>query len=474
MSGAAVAPSYELDRVPAWQMYLGLFVCALAVRLACFTGLIASDDLDYFEYARQIAEGQYTPVPSHWAVRFGVIVPVGVIYRIFGVSEWTTVAFPLAASALSVVLLALVTRTLLGTRAAIVAALLLATFPLHIRWASILVPEPILGFHALVAVFTHVRLRARRPIVAGLLTGVFIGFAYLTKEPAAFIGAALFLEAAITRRFTQAAAIAAGLLSVVAVEHTYYVATTGDWLFRLHSIAEHNTSVPQSNHPEGHAVPFDLYYRLFKAYPRQMLIPNEHFGLHSLVAVIGTAVAAVRFRRDRRVWLLLLWAGVPWLYMNFGSSSLTRYITVPPSARYLDFVYPPLFVLTAWLAVDLASTSRRTARWFMCGLAVTLVSGFVWGYAMRATAFRTGDAAVLRRIVERFSPADIDRVCVRVEAPPRERWEQTLYIASRGALQPCHEQEGVVVGADQFGLPYVVSSPVTTDVKRAPPPHGTR
>ena len=54
-----------------------VFTVALLIRLACFTGLIASDDLGYVNYARQISDGTYELASHHYAIRYGVIVPVG-------------------------------------------------------------------------------------------------------------------------------------------------------------------------------------------------------------------------------------------------------------------------------------------------------------------------------------------------------------------------------------------------------------
>src|SRR5262245_62254665 len=77
-----------------------------------------------------------------------------------------------------------------------------------------------------------------------------------------------------------------------------------------------------------------------------MLLPNEDFGLHSIVAIFG-ALSAFVFYRSKVVLLLFLWAALPWLYLNFGTSSFEYYWALPVSPRYISFVYAPLFLLTA-------------------------------------------------------------------------------------------------------------------------------
>jgi hypothetical protein len=86
-------PSAERDSLTVlvrkhWIALLLLFAFALLLRLVCFTGIIGSDDIGYGKFAQQIANGTYRLVLHHYAIRYGVIVPLGAIYRVFGVHEW--------------------------------------------------------------------------------------------------------------------------------------------------------------------------------------------------------------------------------------------------------------------------------------------------------------------------------------------------------------------------------------------------
>jgi 4-amino-4-deoxy-L-arabinose transferase-like glycosyltransferase len=131
----------EADRT-LWIMIAVLFTLALIVRLACFTGLIASDDFGYAKYAQQISQGNYHLEPHHFAIRYGVIVPLAAVYRLFGIHEWTTIILPLISSSLAPALIAALAARLSGGQVAWIAGLLLATFPVDIRYASVLVAEP--------------------------------------------------------------------------------------------------------------------------------------------------------------------------------------------------------------------------------------------------------------------------------------------------------------------------------------------
>ncbi|MBI3529611.1 MAG: glycosyltransferase family 39 protein [Betaproteobacteria bacterium] len=441
------------DPEPAWLF--GLFLLALLLRLACFTGIIASDDLGYSGYAQLLAEGRYVPEYHHFAIRYGLILPVGLIYALFGISEWSTIALPLFASSLSVVLLALIGARLFSLRVGLIAGLLYATFPGELRYATVLVPEAVAGCYVLLAVLVHVRTENRAPVALGALAGACLGIAYLTKEPALFIAPALFIDAVLRRRWQQAFGIVVGIGAIIACEHAYYLVTTGDLLFRLHALASHN----KMNDTNAGRVAFDLAYRLFKSYPRMMLVPDKNFGLHSLATLVLSGVAFWCFRKDRRTYFLLIWASLPWIYLNFGSSSFAHYIVIPIAPRYIDFAYPPLFLLAAWLLADLVSKNIWTKRAVLSSLAAVLLVGVVCGLLTRGTGYRSDQVAVLRVIADKIEREALG--CVRFDINPGQQsiWQKTLRILSGGKLRECDDGSGgVIIRQDHLGFPYVAPS----------------
>lgn len=457
MTRAAVRPVDLADPVPYWLFGFGLFLLALLLRLACFTGLIASDDLVYSAYAQLIAEGRYTLEYHHFAIRYGLILPAGLLYGLIGVSEWSTIAVPLFTSSLSVVLLALIATRLFGVRAGLIAALLLATFPLQLRYATVLVPEPIVECYVLLALLVYVRTEDWAPMALGALAGALIGVAYLTKEPALFIIPALLIDAALRRRWRQAFGVALGIGAVIALEHAYYLAMTGDLLFRPHAMAAHNRDLTGYK-GDIDIILGDLGYRLFKAYPHMMLVPSKDFGIHSLAALVLSAVALLRFRNDRRTYFLLIWASLPWIYLNFGTSSFNQYIPIPVAPRYIDFAYPPLFLLAAWLLADLLSKATWAMRLVLPVMAAVLLIGVACSLSTRGTGYRSTQVAVLRVIADKVEREGLGSVCFDVDPNLRSTWQPALLILSGGDLRECGNGPGrVIVRADQLGFPYVAS-----------------
>lgn len=433
-----------------WLILAALvFTVALAIRLACFTGLIASDDLGYAEYARQIAHGTYRLEPHHYAIRYGVTVPLAVLYRLFGIHEWTTVALPLLCSSLAAALAALVAARLAGLSAAWVTGMLMATFPVDVRYASVLVPESFLQAILLAAALLFLYAETQNSRLLGLAVGVLLGFSYLAKEPGVFVAAAFFVFAALRGQWRLALALGVGVALVLAGEMAWYWSQSGDPLFRLHAMGVHNNS------PMAVAANEARSYRLWKAYPRMMLLPNIDFGLHSLSAVAVAAIALLHAKSFKAAWLLLsLWAALPFLYLNFGTSSLSRYWVLPVAPRYISLVYPPLFVLAAIVSLRWAG-HRPVPTWLVrVALAVICAVGILCAARTRGTGYRTEHVKRLKEIamVTRRHNA---KICEFV-GPDGTAWRQVLQIVAPDGIG-CSGPAVLQLLPDAGGLP--VSKP---------------
>lgn len=446
-----------------WLVFGGLALLALLLRLACFTGLIGSDDLFYAHYARALMEGEYGQaiddargvVRFHWALRYGLLIPLAAIYKTFGVSEWTTIVLPLVSSTASVLLLVEIGRRLFDIRAGILAGLLYATFPMQLRLGTVLLPEPIAEFFALAGVLCYVLARERggmRWIVVGVLMGV----AYLAKEPALFVGGAFFLHAAWERRWRGAALFACGMATILALEHAYYVFGQGDLLFRLHSTRLYNLEAPDN---QITSLDPELFYDLFVKYPSLMLVPNATFGLHS-VACIAWSAAALTFRPRRSYVLVLFWAVIPWLYLNFGSWSLEQYAPLPRGPRYIEFTYPPLMLLSGVLLARALSAARRVRIPMAALLAVVVGTGLAAGVAGRGQTARAEEMTVLREIVR--ATRAIPGQTLYTE---NDQWRMALQVFDASLLADAPDRATFVLVDDPFELPLArrVATPETTD-----------
>jgi 4-amino-4-deoxy-L-arabinose transferase-like glycosyltransferase len=303
-----------------------LFVVALAFRMASAVGLIASDDLGYSMFAEAIRDGVFEPTAHHYAFRYAVTLAVAAVYSVCGISEWSMVAVPLLCSTLSVVLLWSIANRLYGVKVAWVAAGLLATFPLSLHYASILVPEPVAVCYSLLGVWLCLRAMSDRSFAMAAAAGFVFGAGVLAKEPVAFLGLAFGGSAVVNRNWRVVGGLALGVAIVAGGEMTYHFLVSGDPLLRIHSLKLHEAS------PMAIAANEHLSYRVFRAYPRMMLVPSLDFGVHSVLA-LGAGALAWWCWSGRHRMLLALWTILPWAYINFGSSSFDHYFVLPLGSR---------------------------------------------------------------------------------------------------------------------------------------------
>src|SRR5437867_12806336 len=69
-----------------WRYFGFLVIAGFLMRLACFTGLIGSDDVvGYSHFAQLVAQLNYRPELHHGALRYSLIIHVRLLYRYVGV-----------------------------------------------------------------------------------------------------------------------------------------------------------------------------------------------------------------------------------------------------------------------------------------------------------------------------------------------------------------------------------------------------
>lgn len=362
--------SHNPNNCPAWVL-IAVGVFAILLRAIGYDGLAVSDDMGYAHFAERIANGQFRIEHHHYAIRFGMTAPVALLYFLFGMQEWTTVLYPLAGSVAAPVLLAAIGCRIGGAAAGLISGLLLASLPMEALYGGMLVPEAVLQPALLAAALFYVVADQRSlPLLAGL-SGVAFGLAFLVKEPAVFVLAAFVLFGLLQRRYRLAIALAAGAALVAGTEFALLYWATGDPFFIHSAMKVHNAGM------QRWAQALDLPYRLFKYYPRILLVPNTFVGLHGLIATVAAVYGLLRWKKPV-YGLLLLWAAIPFLYLNFGSSSFREYMPLPAAHRYLLVIFPPLLLLAGLGLAGVATRGRKRLLGVGLLVAIACTAG-AWG-----------------------------------------------------------------------------------------------
>ena len=181
----------------------GICVLAIVVRIWCFVGIIGSDDMNYNRNAYALATGTFSPAQNHQMSRLGLVLPVALLFKLFGVSEVTSIASSFGYFILTFVLVVYVARILLGKWGGILAGMLYTFLPLEIFHATMLLADlPSSACMALSGVIIYLIDVRSEPTGSSVpwtiqkssgkvygvmfLAGVALGWAYLIRETFVF------------------------------------------------------------------------------------------------------------------------------------------------------------------------------------------------------------------------------------------------------------------------------------------------
>jgi len=362
-------------------LYMAIILAAAVVtRAMVFRGYAASDDANYAIAAWQLARGTFPPtapeIPPHYHTRLGLLVPVAVLFRLFGVSEATLVLMPILFSGGMLALAYLAGRTFFSPRAGLAAMALYAVMPVDARFATWLLTDTPAALWSAAGVFLLFigsrDARTKRKVLLGLTAAACFGASWLTRTQVAqmvpfVIGALIVWCVRDRRNLWLAATCAAGAVGVFLAEGLVYLVVYGDFLHRLHVVENLYAADPNWYFREGSPYGWQkghyawgLVRRLFKAGPAAIFL-NPGLGLAPLAALIAI-LHVVRFR-GRGFLFPASWFLYAAAVFNFGSASLRRYEPLPWSDAYLvPVLFPAVVVVGGWLSGVAFSTTDDAAR----------------------------------------------------------------------------------------------------------------
>lgn len=374
-------------KIAAPAAFAAALLAYAAVALASWEGLSYDDALRYAEGAFAWADDPPYLGADHWRLRHPVILPVVVSHAAFGAHEWTTV-LPAVLNGVALVALSVFAGgRLLGPRAgAALGALLAASAPisapvLHVKATEL----PLLV--AAVWLFLIVERRGGR--LGLVLVGLIAGLAWLCRETAAFLPAALCLILLLSpgrkHRIADAALISAGFLSVIAAEMAFYAFWAGDPLYRYVIDLGHGAHMPEHS-AFGILQAESIAEKIVEAFVKPLSKPG--FALLAALWLFSLIWLRPRWRRlpegpRRAIVVFSLGGAASFLFSSF--------ILSLESPGYYPLCYYAFLTPVAVALGELARDGRRMAA---CGLAV----GFLALNVAHADLAKNGEVAKLRGV----------------------------------------------------------------------------
>ncbi len=214
---------------------------------ASWTGFYGGDDWEYSEAANKWLSDGFFLGKTHWELRHPHVLPIAASYALFGFGE---VQLLLSTVIYFILLLAVCyffLNQFISRKAALLTCLLLAGTPILIFITTPTRPDTVEAFFVLLSVFMFWRAaQSGAPRRNLLLAGIAAGMSWLARETTISLLAVYGLLFLAGYRYTRWNywIMAAGFISVLALEWAYLMALSGDPLYRYTTaIASHGAGL---------------------------------------------------------------------------------------------------------------------------------------------------------------------------------------------------------------------------------------
>lgn len=361
---------------------LFIWVIAITIRIFLFTGYMNGDMGNYVQEAHNFVAGHYSVeeliknkslnelVPNanfSWQnLRLGVIIPVGLLMLIFGVNDFCYAIFSLGCFTVSFIVVYLLGKALVSELFGLLSVLLFSFIPQEINLSTVLLPHlPASTFMALSCFFLYKGIHGKKQLIKLFLplSGFSLAIAYLIWEFSLLlipvlvgylsmnIGIKRFL---FTKKFWLSGFfIGLGFLPLFCLETAYFYRISGVLFFRIKLISAMGSKWLQLH-------PIDYMNLGLDLYPKYMF-SSYYFGVFFYLVCAGLLLIIFRslFEREIRTKTMatmsmpVIWCCWLWLYLQFGSSSLSHYQPIYKMSQYLEVLSVPGSLIGAYFLLFL-------------------------------------------------------------------------------------------------------------------------
>ncbi len=246
-------------------------------------------------------------------------------------------------------------KTLFNERVGLISAILLSVFPLFLFYTTQYGPDIPLTFFVSSSILFFIKGEQNPKIRKRFyfLSGLFMGFAYITKITFAvffplyliYIIKKILEDKKFHRDYLF---LLIGLLMVFILENVYYHTITDQWLLNLRSnFVTYN--IPLNPNP-------DTYF-YFKALFNMITIDDFYFfGFFSYIAL--PSILYLIKKREKNSFYVIVWLILIYIMMEFIIPLLTSIQAIEKDVRFLIILLPPFVIIISKFLDDIAKHSK--------------------------------------------------------------------------------------------------------------------
>ena len=356
------------------KLLLSLIVLfGLALRLIFFSGVGTSDDLAYSRYSYSIDRGIEPNSIFMHSSRIGLLYPTFIFYKLFGVKDFSSVIFVLLTSLGNIILAYFFGKLIVNEKTGLMAAFLLAIFPLEVvNSTKLLTDIPSAFFMALgVYIFLYSEKKKASRFLY-LLSGVFIGIGYMIRESTILIVLFFIIYVLFKKQIKKEYFfVPAGFIIILLIEILLFYKLTGNPLFKF--------TIVRDEFLKAHAY-YDYFGRL--SFPKgifhypYVILTNTLLSYFYILIFI--AIAYFLANKKKEMYLFMMWFIPLLLYLSFGSVSFSQYIPFRADPRYLSITTIPGIVILAFFFLQRNKFIRKIVM--PIGIVLLLITSVTASY----------------------------------------------------------------------------------------------
>ncbi len=326
------------------------------------------DDLTYISFAHQLLTGTFNPVQSPYAYGFLLPVSLAISFSVFGVNTFASI-LPSIIEYTAIILLSFaIARKLYGNNVGLVSAFLVATAPFVVGYSTRVLPDmgvgALAGISLLFLVYAH---ESDNNKLFYFLSGAFaaitiyvklIGLAYVLALLIALIVYKFYNKkrTALKKRANNILVYSlAGMLILGIIYVAIMFAFSGSLFGSFIRYGTNQMTISPSNLNKNIGVLFTTFfgYKGFGPVADPQVFP---LGLIILLALAGTLIGLIKKEKDIICMSVVLW--VAFLYLFFGTVSITSYSFIYLVSRYFIMVSVPIAVLAGYALLGIYRASK--------------------------------------------------------------------------------------------------------------------
>jgi hypothetical protein len=377
----------KFKNLPFDPVYL-LMIFSLIFRMINFMGIAQGDDFPYSSLANRFANGNFT-ANFIFDVRWVVFAPAALLYKIFGINDYTSLIPTFVYSVSSVWFAYKIVEAETDRATAVITTLFYTTYPIVVIFANFLQVAAPLEFFTLLTVYSFQRGAKTEKTGWFILGGFAIGWIFFARTTGLFIALLVSIYVWYKKGFNKKTILWVGCAALVSLVPAIF---QGLVYLKVHNNFFHvfdlSKKVVEYQNRMTDVDPKDLFFYIRTVFTSGNFARWRTFGFGGYFTAIALLACIVKMclKKQGKEVLFFIWFLSYFLFMSFAPTSLSPYTTLIRNNRYTIIFVLPLCTICAILLTDLAKTGKKTVAVLASALFLTIFISNIY-YSLDNSAF---------------------------------------------------------------------------------------